>query len=165
MNQAEAKNDAPLMTNAMSRPASAVTSPPTDAPIASIAAQVALDSALAGISSSLLVTLGIVAVRAGSKNAEPVTESAITTYASQTCSRVRTSSRPSTTTPRIRSVAIISRRRSTRSTTTPASGPTTAIGMNWTIIIHATAVAEPVRSSSRAKTATELNQSPSCEIV
>ena len=63
------------------------------------------------------------------------------------------------------SATIISRRRSTRSTTTPAIGPTIATGRNWTIIIHATAVAEPVRSSSSANTATELNQSPSCEIV
>jgi len=31
--------------------------------------------------------------------------------------------------------------------------------------IHATAVADPVRSSSSAYTATVLNQSPSCEIV
>ena len=37
--------------------------------------------------------------------------------------------------------------------------------MNCTIIIQATAVAEPVRSSSSANTATELNQSPSCEMV
>src|SRR4051812_13582750 len=40
-----------------------------------------------------------------------------------------------------------------------------AIGRNCTIIIHATAVADPVRSSSKANTATELNQSPSCETV
>ena len=51
------------------RPASAVTRPPIDAPRASIADQVALDSALAGSSSSADVTFGIVAVRAGSKNA------------------------------------------------------------------------------------------------
>ncbi len=79
MNQAETKNETPLMTNAISRPATAVTRPPIDAPMASIAAHVALDSALAGISSSLLVTLGMVAVRAGSKNAAPVTVMAITT--------------------------------------------------------------------------------------
>ena len=79
MNQADTKNDAPLMTNAMLRPASAVTRPPIEAPTASMAAHVALESALAGISSSLLVTFGIVAVRAGSKNAEPDTVSAMTT--------------------------------------------------------------------------------------
>jgi hypothetical protein len=48
------------------------------------------------------------------------------------------------------SVTIIGRRRLTRSTTTPASGPTIATGRNWTIIIHATAVAEPVRSNGSA---------------
>ena len=69
MKYADAKNDAALMTNATLRPATAVTRPPIDAPIASIADQVALDSALAGISSSADVMFGIVAVRAGSKNA------------------------------------------------------------------------------------------------
>ena len=69
--------------NATFRPNTAVTSPPIDAPIASIADQVALDSALAGRSSSGAVTLGIVAVRAGSKNACADTVSAVTTYAIQ----------------------------------------------------------------------------------
>jgi hypothetical protein len=32
-------------------------------------------------------------------------------------------------------------------------------------MIQATAVADPVRSSSSAYTATELNQSPSCEMA
>ena len=73
------KNDAALMTNAISRPAMAVTRPPIDAPIASIAAHVALDSALAGSSSSRLVIAGIVAVLAGSKKADPETVSAMTT--------------------------------------------------------------------------------------
>jgi hypothetical protein len=63
------------------------------------------------------------------------------------------------------SAAIISRRRSTRSTTTPATGLTSATGKNCTISIQATIVAEPVRSRTSANTATVLNQSPSCEIV
>src|SRR4029079_17144766 len=79
MNNADAKNDSALMTNATFRPAIAVTRPPTDAPTASIAAHVALATALAGISSSALVMFGIVAVRAGSKNAWAETVSAITT--------------------------------------------------------------------------------------
>ena len=45
---------------------------------------VALDNALAGSSSSSLVTFGIVAVRAGSKNACAPTTIAMTTYAIQT---------------------------------------------------------------------------------
>src|SRR5215211_7569738 len=68
MNHAEAKNDTALIVKATLRPATAVTSPPIEAPIASIADQVALDKALAGISSSSDVRFGIVAVRAGSKN-------------------------------------------------------------------------------------------------
>ena len=127
-----------------------MTRPPIDAPAASIADHVALDSAFAGISSSADVTFGMVAVRAGSKNACADTQTAVTTYAIQTSSRRRTSSRPRIITPRNRSAEIISRFRSTRSTTTPASGPTIAIGRNCTIIIQATAVADPVRSSSNA---------------
>ena len=72
------------MTNATSRPNAAVTRPPTDAPMASIADQVAADKAFAGSSSAADVTLGIVAVRAGSKNADAATTSAITTYAIHT---------------------------------------------------------------------------------
>src|SRR3954449_7322834 len=72
---AEQKNDAAFAANATSRPNAAVTSPPTDAPIASMADHVAADSALAGSSSSADVMLGIVAVRAGSKKAEAATES------------------------------------------------------------------------------------------
>jgi MFS family permease len=55
-----------------------------------------------------------------------------------------------TASPRRTSVAIISRRRFTRSTTTPATGPMTAIGRNCTMIISATDVALPVNSSSSA---------------
>ena len=78
MNAADTKNDDELTMNATSRPKIAVTAPPTDAPIASIADHVALDSAFAGSSSSPVVTLGIVAVRAGSKNACAQTATAVT---------------------------------------------------------------------------------------
>src|SRR5437773_12286463 len=83
MKNADQKNDAALTRNAILRPASAVTAPPADAPIASIADHVALDSALAGSRSSAEVMFGIVAVRAGSKNPDAATVSAMTTYAIQ----------------------------------------------------------------------------------
>src|SRR5689334_17636730 len=86
MKNAEAKNDAALIANATLRPATAVTRPPIDAPSASIADQVALDSALAGSSSSGDVTFGMVAVRAGSKNACAPTMIAMTRYAIHTWS-------------------------------------------------------------------------------
>jgi len=79
MKKADAKNEIAFTTKATLRPASAVTRPPIDAPSASIADQVALDSALAASRSSGAVTLGIVAVRAGSKNACAPTVNAITT--------------------------------------------------------------------------------------
>ena len=78
MNSADAKNDAALIANATSRPSATVISPPIDAPTASMADHVALESALAGNSSSDEVMLGIVAVRAGSKKAEADTVSAMT---------------------------------------------------------------------------------------
>ena len=118
--------------------------------MASIPDHRALESALAGSSSSADVIFGMVAVRAGSKNAEAETITAVTTYAIHTWSGRRINRSPSTTTPRSRSATIISVRRLTRSTTTPATGPTMANGRNCTIIIHATAVADPVRSSSNA---------------
>src|SRR5882672_5961146 len=76
---AEMKKDAALIANAMFRPATAVTRPPIEAPAASIADHVAAESALAGSSSSSDVMLGMVAVRAGSKNADALTVNAITT--------------------------------------------------------------------------------------
>src|SRR5207248_426598 len=132
---ADAKNDAALITNATSRPSHAVTRPPTDAPIASIADHVAADSALAGINSWGDVMLGIVDVRAGSKNADALIVKAVTTYAIQTRSALRTSNSPRISTPRKRSAAIMRRRRLTRSTTTPASGPTSATGRYCVISI------------------------------
>src|SRR5581483_5881567 len=81
---ADQKNDSALIVKATLRPKTAVTRPPIDAPAASIADHSALDSAFAGSSSSADVTFGIVAVRAGSKNAEAQTVSAITTYAIHT---------------------------------------------------------------------------------
>jgi len=84
MNPADQKNEAALIANATLRPAMAVTTPPIDAPIASIADQVALERALAGNSSWSDVTFGIVAVRAGSKNADADIVNAMTTYAIHT---------------------------------------------------------------------------------
>src|SRR5262245_19704752 len=150
MNHAEQKKDAALSTKATLRPAISVTTPPTEAPTASIADHIALASAFAGSSSSSDVMFGIVAVRAGSKKAAALIVSAMTTYAIHTSPGRRTNSNPSMRNPRTMSAAIIRRRRFTRSTTTPAIGPTTATGRNWTIIIHATAVADPVRSRRSA---------------
>lgn len=79
MKTADAKNDNALARKATFRPATAVTRPPTDAPIASIADHMAADRALAGSSSSADVMLGIVAVRAGSKKADALTVRAMTT--------------------------------------------------------------------------------------
>src|SRR5689334_16420282 len=79
MKIADAKKEAALISKATLRPATAVTRPPSDAPIASIADHMALDNAFAGINSSAVVKLGMIAVRAGSKNADADTVSAITT--------------------------------------------------------------------------------------
>ena len=158
---ADRKNDAELTTNDTSRPSHDVTSPPTAAPTASIVDHVAADSELARTRSAGATTAGSIAERAGSKNEVPTTANPINAYASHTVSALRTPIRPSTTSPRTMSAAIITRRRSSRSTSTPAHGPITADGSCCTTNIAATLVAVPVRSSSNAYTATVLNQSPS----
>ena len=94
MKMADAKNDTALSTKATLRPATTVARPPTEAPMASIPDHKALESALAGSSSSADVMFGMVAVRAGSKNAEAETITAVTTYAIHTWSGRRISSEP-----------------------------------------------------------------------
>ena len=78
MMTADARKDTAFTRNATLRPNSAVTTPPTPAPIASIADHVALDSALAVSSCARVVTFGITAVRAGSKKAVSDTTAPIT---------------------------------------------------------------------------------------
>src|SRR6478672_1842819 len=68
MNSAASTNDAESIMNAASVPSVPATTPPSAAPIASIADHVAPLIALAAISSSRLTTSGVIAVRAGSKN-------------------------------------------------------------------------------------------------
>ena len=67
------------MRNAASRPSDAATTPPSDAPIASIADQVPVDTALAETRSSRRTIDGTVADRAGSKNPDAPTVTAVTT--------------------------------------------------------------------------------------
>src|ERR1019366_5513711 len=107
MKYADAKNDAALIAKATFRPATAATIPPSDAPTASIADHIALDKAFAGSSSSAVVMLGMIAMRAGSKNADADTVSAMTTYAIHTWSALWMKRSPRMRPPRTRSVAII----------------------------------------------------------
>ena len=65
-------------TNATFLPNTAVTMPPAPAPMASMADQVALESALAVRRSARVVMFGITDVRAGSKNAVADTVAPIT---------------------------------------------------------------------------------------
>src|SRR6187399_1405139 len=96
---ADAKNDSELRTNAVSRPNAADTIPPSDAPIATIADKVLVDTALAETSSRRSTTSGTVDDRAGSKKPVVPTVTAVTRYASHTIDGVRTKSNPSTVTP------------------------------------------------------------------
>src|SRR5271165_7676585 len=65
---AEAANDNELITNTASRPSHAATIPPRTDPIARSNDHVADDSVLATITSFSATTLGMTALRAGSKN-------------------------------------------------------------------------------------------------
>ena len=154
MKNADAKNDAEFSTNAVSRPHTAATTPPSEAPIASIADHVPVETALAATSWCRGTMSGTVDDRAGSKKPDAPTVTAVTTYASQTVDGVRTSSRPRIITPRTTSAAIMMRRRSKRSMMTPAVGPTSAIGRICATISVATTRADPVNSNSSAYRAT-----------
>ena len=68
--------------------------------------------------------------------------------------------KPSATTARTRSLAIITRLRSKRSSTTPASGPASIAGMARESITPVTTMPLLVWASTRAKTATLLKWSP-----
>ena len=112
-----------MSTNTVSRPNSAATTPPTDAPTSRFTDHVADESVLATSTSSRAATLGITAVRAGSKNAAISVSSNSSGYTSHTVDRDRTSSMAKTMTIRATSATIMTRLRRIRSLITPAAGP------------------------------------------
>ena len=99
-----------------------------------VAAVVEAESELAARSSSVPPTrFGIEARLAALKKAETEKSDAPTKYMSASDAKRFAARKPSASTARARSAAIITRRRFTRSTTTPATGPNTKSG-RWRAI-------------------------------
>ena len=92
--------------------------------------------------------LGITALRAGSKNAAIVVSASSNGYTSHTVDRERTNNIAITTTKRIRSAAIMTCLRFSRSFTTPAVGPAKVCGSTCSIRARATDPACPVNCNS-----------------
>ena len=128
-----------------------------------MAAQVVLDSALAASSALPRAMLGSAAVRVTSKKGCRPDSSAMKRYSIQTSSAVSTSRNPRATPARRISAVIITRLRSYRSATTPASGVIRKGGSIWQIVTMPRARPEPVRARVRPSTAMVLNQSPALE--
>ena len=116
--------------------------------------------AFAVCSSSGSATRGRMAERPLVKNGEAKVSSPLRVYSSQGRRQVSSSTCAKATTPRIMSLASITFRRSTRSSTTPATGPAITAGSTRAIITHPSEAPEPVRCKARLSTAIELKWSP-----
>jgi len=89
--------------------------------------------------------LGNAAADAGSKAALNEAMTASRRNASHTSESLRISRKPRHTAARARSAITISRRRSIRSASTPASGERRKYMRSWTASTRATAMADPVK--------------------
>ncbi len=130
--------------------------PPRNAPMVSVIHCVVCVSELAVCSSSLFAMVGRMADRPLVKNGEANISSALSRYSSQVSVRGIARMNPSATTARIRSLAIMMRLRSNRSSTTPATGPASTAGIARDSMTPVTTNPERVFASARLKTATLL---------
>ena len=100
------------------------------------------------------------AARPAVKNGEATISSPLSTYSSQVSCRWIVRMNSAATTARIRSLAIITCLRSRRSSTTPASGPTSIPGMARESMMPLTTSPDLVVATARLKTAMLLKWSP-----
>ncbi len=142
---AEARNETASTRNAVSRPNTVATTPPSAAPTASIVPQSEPPNALAVGSSSALTRFGIAADEAGSNGAAKIDRIASSGNASQTVPGP-TSRKATQMTMRARSQVIISLRRSTRSARAPAQGEARKKALSCARIERPTSIARPVVS-------------------
>ena len=150
---------------AVSRPRTAVTTPPTAAPTTSMVPHNEPESAFAVARSSASTRLGSAAADAGSNAALKHAMAARSGYTTQTTASLCTARNPRHSTARAMSATTISRFRSTRSASTPVKGDTTKYVRSCAASRNATASAESVRSSTSPKSATSRNQSPPSEMA
>src|ERR1035438_8543775 len=123
--------------------------PPRKAPAASVLHWVVWVSELAVCNSSLVAMEGKMDERPLVKKGEASINRALSAYSSQVAWPLTVRMKPSATMARMRSLAIMMRLRSKRSSVTPASGPASAAGMG--------AALEPARI--RTSSAAEWNAS------
>ena len=122
MHAAENRNVPLSMTNAVPAPTRATAAPPSAGPTRRIApSRMSWSSALASTSRSPVTMSGTSALKAGPKNASPAPKSTTSAARCQTSRTPASESAPITasTAARTRSAAIMTRRRSSRSLTTP----------------------------------------------
>jgi len=101
-------------------------------------------------------TAGRMAARPLLKNGEANISTALSRYSSQGSGWRTVTRKASATTARTRSLAIISRRRSRRSSSTPAMGPAATAGMARESITPLTTSPDPPACITRLSTATLL---------
>src|SRR5438309_1046606 len=121
-------------------------------------------STLATARSSVATRLGTAAAAAGSKKAPSDWINPTNRNASHTVDGDRTKKNPKASTPRARSAATMSRRRSKRSASGPPTKVNAAKGTDIVAMRAATRAGEPVNSKTSPNKATDRNQSPPSEI-
>jgi hypothetical protein len=154
------------MTKAAEYPTCAAVHPPSAAPSDIRRKRDENISALPASKSRSPVMFGTAAFFAASKNVPKNESEAVHTYAIQTSSGRRTSKKPSATTTRSKSVAIITVRRDQRSTKAPASGAKRVNGVSRarsTIVVASGSAFVSTRTNPSA--AMKLNQLPSSEMT
>ena len=117
-------------------------------------------SELAVCNSSRLAMVGRMEARPLVKNGEANISSPLSRYSSQGSGWRIVRMKPAATTARIRSLAIMIRLRSKRSSNTPANGPARTAGMARESMIPLTTRPERVVASARLNTAMLLKWSP-----
>ena len=117
-------------------------------------------SELAVCSSSRVAMAGRIAARPALKNGDAPISSALNGYKSQVWPLSTVKMNASATTARVRSLAIMTRLRSIRSSTTPAAGPISMAGMARASMIPLTTSPDLVVASARLNTAMLLKWSP-----
>ena len=141
---AETINDNALSTKTASRPSRAATRPPKVAPTIRFTDHVDEASVFARTTSSRSTMLGMMALRAGSKNAASKVSATSSGYTSHTISFERMNSMQRTINMRPISAAIITCLRRSRSFTTPDVGPIRVCGRTCSTSASATDPARPV---------------------
>ncbi len=134
-------------TTSTGNPTGTSSAPPSGAPTSRATPSVSEFTAFAPLNDGPVpTTTGVCACTAGRNSTVPVLSTTSATYTSHRSPGARTNSNPATAPARTRSAATITRRRSHRSTSTPATGPSTAGGRNSAANAAPASATEPPES-------------------